>query len=1035
MASVFGRLATLGVVALLLQITGLLLFVLGFFPVKPALDGISGAESFLPLCKIDDINELDRSLHDEKYDPQEKNLGLPAKYDRLVFMVVDGLPAEFVLGKDGRPPARNFKSAMSYTQNLLSNGSALGYHAKAAPPTVTMPRLKAMTSGAIAGFLDVAYNFNTQKLLEDNLIGQLARAGWRMVMLGDETWLKLFPNLFERHDGVSSFYVKDTVEVDNNVTRHLDYELENTDWNLLILHYLGLDHVGHLGGRSSPLMDSKLREMDSVIERIHQTVLSKSPLSSRTLVVVVSDHGMTSGGNHGGATYQETDALALFITNPSSKPEFQISPEASASSILNDAAYQVDLVPTLAILLGMPIPKNSVGALLQPLFSSLPPELQLKALELNSWQLLRLMRRRSPHSVCIADICQNQKATDGDMSSFRSKQGDNALKYCTLFNLAVEKRKQWSENGKETSGFEEAKEAYLQFLRPTSEWLASGSTERLTFVFIGGLLMLLSTILFLLAVYEIHKATFEDHSSRREKSRIGTSRLLKLIAVGGVSVHAASFGSSSFVEEEQFTWHFMLSTLLVALVRASLQQFKFENDDGVDVISDPNYLMGENSDKLPADCRVKRKHNPAIGTTADQSRMRLRVTRRKMIINQVIQICLLLVLGRILRSWHRSGVNWTHLPDVAKTLENTYPSVIAYIRAGCLFSVTLMCCWILPKSLPQSIRRITQLCLILSAMLILLYFTCSLLGLTSRADAWDLGAWATVSAQGVYCLVGGSSLLAFATFPWLLNSRSPYKVSSTSQKEIGPLFESVQEDFETSTLEYSVKRSFCATGLVFVSCWSLLQLLLQQSVNAAPIALLLLQLLMAVNLFHTAHAWAPRWISILTLHWLGASGHFGLGNSNTLATVDVAGAYIGLSSHSTVLSGILAFFITYGSPLLYMQGLLLTTSRPRALEEKKISKFLQPWLLEDIILPCILPLAMNSIFLTAFTGVLYVMQDHLFVWSVFSPKYLYAIATTVCTYIGTLVFVAVGGYSILVMSFRIQQTDGVGLGRRKEVNI
>ena len=29
-----------------------------------------------------------------------------------------------------------------------------------------------MTSGAIAGFLDVAFNFNTQALLDDNLIGK-----------------------------------------------------------------------------------------------------------------------------------------------------------------------------------------------------------------------------------------------------------------------------------------------------------------------------------------------------------------------------------------------------------------------------------------------------------------------------------------------------------------------------------------------------------------------------------------------------------------------------------------------------------------------------------------------------------------------------------------------------------------------------------------------------------------------------------------------------------------------------------------------
>ena len=33
---------------------------------------------------------------------------------------------------------------------------------------------------------------------------------------------------------------KDTVEVDNNVTRHLKPELENNDWDVMILHYLGI---------------------------------------------------------------------------------------------------------------------------------------------------------------------------------------------------------------------------------------------------------------------------------------------------------------------------------------------------------------------------------------------------------------------------------------------------------------------------------------------------------------------------------------------------------------------------------------------------------------------------------------------------------------------------------------------------------------------------------------------------------------------------------------------------------------------------
>lgn len=33
--------------------------------------------------------------------------------------------------------------------------------------------LQAMVSGAIGGFLDVAFNFNTQALLDDNLLGWL----------------------------------------------------------------------------------------------------------------------------------------------------------------------------------------------------------------------------------------------------------------------------------------------------------------------------------------------------------------------------------------------------------------------------------------------------------------------------------------------------------------------------------------------------------------------------------------------------------------------------------------------------------------------------------------------------------------------------------------------------------------------------------------------------------------------------------------------------------------------------------------------
>ncbi len=61
-------------------------------------------------------------------------------------------------------------------------------------------------------------------------------------------------------------------QVDTNVSRHLPDELSRYDWDAMILHYLGLDHIGHLAGPRSPLVKPKLLEMDGVIHKIYQAM-------------------------------------------------------------------------------------------------------------------------------------------------------------------------------------------------------------------------------------------------------------------------------------------------------------------------------------------------------------------------------------------------------------------------------------------------------------------------------------------------------------------------------------------------------------------------------------------------------------------------------------------------------------------------------------------------------------------------------------------------------------------------------------------
>jgi ethanolaminephosphotransferase len=75
-----------------------------------------------------------------------------------------------------------------------------------------MPRVKAITTGSVPGFLDVILNVaesDTSSTLaqQDSWLAQIKANSGKLVMYGDDTWLKLFPGMFERSDGTASFFV------------------------------------------------------------------------------------------------------------------------------------------------------------------------------------------------------------------------------------------------------------------------------------------------------------------------------------------------------------------------------------------------------------------------------------------------------------------------------------------------------------------------------------------------------------------------------------------------------------------------------------------------------------------------------------------------------------------------------------------------------------------------------------------------------------------------------------------------------------
>lgn len=155
--------------------------------------------------------------------------------------------------------------------------------------------MQALTVGTVPSFVDIALNFGSSRLAKDSIINQLVKKQKKIVFYGDDTWIKLFPDMFTRQEGTTSFFVSDFFEVniklpilvfslkllnilsfqvDTNVTRNVNEELKRDDWDVMILHYLGLDHIGHVEGSFSSKISSKLQEMDAIIGKLNEHLLN-----------------------------------------------------------------------------------------------------------------------------------------------------------------------------------------------------------------------------------------------------------------------------------------------------------------------------------------------------------------------------------------------------------------------------------------------------------------------------------------------------------------------------------------------------------------------------------------------------------------------------------------------------------------------------------------------------------------------------------------------------------------------------------------
>lgn len=332
------------------MISGLILFTRGFLLNRISRLEVGECDTVLQSCDKNcsgGINYADLFTSEE---PAAKTcLGRQAK---VVLLIIDALRYDFIKWNDDLTPenASYYQNKLPVVKEALENhqGFTTLHKFIADPPTTTMQRLKGLTTGTLPTFIDAGSNFATEDINEDNIINQASSQG--VVFMGDDTWMGLYPDKFIRQYPYPSFNVWDLDTVDRGIEDKIYEELKRNDWSLLVAHTLGVDHAGHRYGPHHPEMERKLEEMNVMIGKLIEN------LQEDTMLIVVGDHGMTSTGDHGGDTTLETEAGMFVYSNvPLLGKKF--------GDNLGEV-HQIDLVPTLAAILGIPIPFSNLGSVI-----------------------------------------------------------------------------------------------------------------------------------------------------------------------------------------------------------------------------------------------------------------------------------------------------------------------------------------------------------------------------------------------------------------------------------------------------------------------------------------------------------------------------------------------------------------------------------------------------------------------------------------------------------------------------------------------
>ncbi|XP_050674696.1 GPI ethanolamine phosphate transferase 3 isoform X2 [Leptidea sinapis] len=378
-----------------LILSAVLLFGHGFLLSRKTLNDISQCVSIENACEKLDSAAKYESCQNEKLNNIVLSSGSaitcsPIR-NRVVFILVDALRYDFTEFNGNLENPLYYQNRLPIIHETVTKrpNKSRVFRFMADPPTTTLQRIKALVTGSLPTFVDASSNFAAMELHEDNIIDQIYRNNLKAVLLGDDTWERLLPGRWLRSHTMYSFHTWDLDTVDTEIDSKIYDELAKDDWDLLIAHYLGVDHAGHRYGPNHPEMARKLDETNERLKKIIEA------LPTDAILYVIGDHGMTETGDHGGETKAERTA-AIFAYYGGEMGG------AGDDILVGREIQQTDLAPTITSALGTSPPAPSLGTVLIPILPKMDMQHTLLHLSNNLKQITQYLVRYGEESQQVS---------------------------------------------------------------------------------------------------------------------------------------------------------------------------------------------------------------------------------------------------------------------------------------------------------------------------------------------------------------------------------------------------------------------------------------------------------------------------------------------------------------------------------------------------------------------------------------------------------------------------------------------------------